>query len=420
MRACGAYPSPVDDQAGSRPRWLTPSVAGIGGASLLSDLGHEIPTSRLQSFLTSTLGAPAAALGLIEGIADGVAGAAKLVGGGLADDPHRRRTVAVGGYLTTAVLSSLIGVAQTAWQVAVLRTGAWAARGLRNPARNALLADAVTPHVYGRAYGFERAMDNLGAIGGPLLALLFVSLTSVRTAIFISIVPGLLAAVAMAYAVRRIRERPHEHVAFRILIRPVFRGELGRVLIGAGAFEFGNVAATLLILRATELLEAERGLDAATRVALLLYVAYNVAATLASVPAGRIADRLGAVRALALGVVLFLGAYAAFAATGPSVPLLGVGFILAGLGIGFAETTEHAAVAHRAPEELRGSAFGALAALQSTGNLAASAGAGILWSLVGPDAAFATAAAWMGVSLVALAGPARGDRASYALVTRDT
>jgi MFS family permease len=148
-------------------RWLGPGVAGIGTASFLADVGHEIPTALLPNLLTTTLGAPAAALGLIEGLSDGLAGAARLAGGVIADDSQRRRTVAVGGYTTTAVLSSLIGAATAVWQVAVLRAGAWAARGLRVPARNALLADIVPAAVYGRAYGFERAMDNLGAIVGP-------------------------------------------------------------------------------------------------------------------------------------------------------------------------------------------------------------------------------------------------------------
>jgi MFS family permease len=156
-----------DPKTTPRERWLSPGVAGIGTASLLSDAGHEIPTALLPSLLSATLGAPAAALGLIEGIADGLAGIARLAGGAIADDPQRRRAQAVAGYTTTAVLSSLIGAATTVWQVGVLRAGAWAARGLRVPARNALLADIVPAAVYGRAYGFERAMDNLGAIVGP-------------------------------------------------------------------------------------------------------------------------------------------------------------------------------------------------------------------------------------------------------------
>ena len=101
-----------------RRTWLTSGVGGIGAASLLSDAGHEIPTSLLPSFLSYNLGAPAAALGLIEGLADGLAGAAKLAGGAIADDPHRRRAAAVGGYTTTAVTSALIGVATAVWQVA--------------------------------------------------------------------------------------------------------------------------------------------------------------------------------------------------------------------------------------------------------------------------------------------------------------
>ena len=118
-------------------------MGGIGLASFLSDVGHEVPTALLPSFLTSTLKAPASALGLIEGISDAVAGIARFGGGALADDPSRRRRVAVGGYASTAVLSSAIGVAVAPWQAGVFRAAAWTARGLRGPARNALLADVV-------------------------------------------------------------------------------------------------------------------------------------------------------------------------------------------------------------------------------------------------------------------------------------
>ena len=333
---------------------------------------------------------------MIEGVADGLAGAARLAGGALADDPGRRRATAVGGYTVTAVLSGLIGVATSAWQVGVLRAGAWTARGLRVPSRNALLADAVPREAYGRAYGFERAMDNLGAIGGPLLAIALVAAFSTRTAILVSIAPGLVAAVAIVYAIRRLpRLEAHERPPIRLRVRPVLQGRLGALMLGVGAFELGNIAATLLILRATELLEPERGLDSATTIALLLYAGYNLAATLASIPAGHLGDRRGTVRVLAGGVALFAAAYAVLAATGPSVGCLLAGFALAGVAIGCVETAEHAAVATLAPEGLRGSAFGLLAGVQSFGNLAASAVAGLLWTLVSPEAAFIYAAAWM-------------------------
>jgi MFS family permease len=390
-------------------RWLGPGVAGIGTASLLADVGHEIPTALLPSLLTATLGAPASALGLIEGIADGLAGAARLAGGALADDPRRRRTLAVGGYTTTAVLSSLIGAATTVWQVGVLRAGAWAARGLRVPARNALLADIVPATVYGRAYGFERAMDNLGAIAGPLLALVLVGLVGVRTAIALSIIPGLLAAAAIVYAIHHTpRAEKRERQPLRLRVRPVLVGRLGRLMIGVSAFEFGNVAATLLILRATELLAPGHSQDRATQLALGLYVAYNVAATLASVPAGQLSDRKGAVLVLALGVGLFGLAYAGFAAGATSVLALAPWFVAAGIAIGCVETAEHAAVAALASAELRGSAFGLLAAVQSFGNLAASAIAGLLWTLASPRVAFGYLVAWMLLALVGLLPAARG------------
>jgi len=392
----------VTDARASRPTargWWSSGVAGIGAASLLSDAGHEIPTSLLPGFLTSTLGAPAAALGLIEGIADGLAGASRLVGGAVADDPARRRIAALAGYGVTPVLSGLIGAATAAWQVGALRAGAWTARGFRVPSRNALLADLVPPEAYGRAYGFERAMDNLGAILGPVLALALVAAFDVRTAIYLSAIPGLLAVVAIGLAIRKIRRPTRiERRPLRLHVRPVLRGDLGRLMATAGAFEVGNVAATLLILRATELLGTTRPSDEAVRIALLLYVGYNVSATLASIPAGHVGDRAGARRAFGVGILMFLAGYLTFAATGPSVPVLAGAFLAAGIGIGFAETAEHAAVATAAPESIRGSAFGVLAAIQSFGNLAASAVAGLLWTAISPAWAFGWAAALMTIA----------------------
>jgi MFS family permease len=389
-------------------QWMTPGVAGIGAASLLADVGHEIPTALLPSLLTSTLGAPASALGVIEGVSDALAGAARFGGGALADEPDRRRSVAVGGYTTTAVLSAGIGAATGVWQVAVLRAGAWTARGLRVPARNALLADVVPASAYGRAYGFERAMDNLGAIVGPLLAIALVIAVGTRWAIGLSVIPGLLAAVAIVYAIRHTTtSRRGERRPLRITIRPVLVGPLRPLFAGIGAFEIGNCAATLLILRATELLQPGRSEDSATTVALGLYIAYNTAATLTSVPAGDHTDRQGATRVLVIGAATFALAYLLFTRDTTSWLALLPAFVLAGVGIGCVETAEHAAIATHAPEALRGSAFGLLAGVQSLGNLAASGVAGIVWTALSPSWAFAYLAAWMAVALAALATSAR-------------
>jgi MFS family permease len=395
----------VSESETTANEWLTPGVKGIGTASFLADVGHEVPTALLPTLLTSTIGAPASALGLIEGVSDALAGVARLGGGALADDPERRRAVAVGGYTTTAVLASATAGATAAWQVGVLRAGAWTARGLRVPARNALLADVVPPAAYGRAYGFERAMDNLGAIFGPLLAIGLVAAIGTRAAIAVSIVPGLLAAIAIVYAIRHIETaRATESRPIHLRVRPVLRGDLGRLFAGVSAFELGICAATLLILRASDLLEPRLGDDRATTIALALYVAYNTAATMTSIAAGHASDRRTPRLVLALGAAAFAIAYLGFARDTSSWLALAPLFVLAGIGIGCAETAEHAAVATAASADLRGSAFGLLAATQSIGNFAASAVAGLLWTALSPSWAFAYLAAAMvlAVPLIAL------------------
>ncbi len=393
-------------------RWFTRSVAAIGGASFFADLGYEMPTSLLPSFLTSTLGAPAAALGLIEGIADGLGGVSRLAGGAIADDPSRRRKTAVGGYTVTAILTAAIGLAVAVWQVAALRISAWVARGLRAPSRSALLAEAVSEGTYGRAFGYERAMDNLGAIGGPLLAIALVALTNVRTAILVSVVPGLLAALAIVIGIRAIpKPKRGERKPLRLQVRPVLRGRLGRLFLAISAFEVGNAAATLLILRATNLLQSGHSHTAAVNLALGLYAGYNLAAVVASVIGGRLGDRRGMVLVFGLGAAAFGAAFVGLAATGSSIFLLALFFALAGIGIGFAETAEGAAVAGLAPSEVVGSAFGLLAGVQSFGNFAASAIAGAIWTLVSPRAAFAYLAFWMLLSLASLVFVRGVDRA---------
>jgi MFS family permease len=393
-------------------RWFTRSVAAIGGASFFADLGYEMPTSLLPSFLTSTLGAPAAALGLIEGVADGLGGVSRLAGGAIADDPSRRRKTAVGGYTVTAILTAAIGAATAVWQVAALRISAWVARGLRAPSRSALLAEAVSEGTYGRAFGYERAMDNLGAIGGPLLAIALVALTSVRTAILVSVVPGLLAALAIVIGIRAIpKPKRGERKPLRLQVRPVLHGRLGRLFLAISAFEVGNAAATLLILRATDLLKPGHSHSMAVNLALGLYAGYNLAAVVASVVGGRLGDRRGMVLVFGLGAAAFGAAFLGLALTGASIVLLALFFALAGIGIGFAETAEGAAVAGLAPSEVVGSAFGLLSGVQSFGNFAASAVAGGIWTLISPRAAFAYLAFWMLLSLGSLAFVRAGDRA---------
>ena len=267
--------------------------------------------------------------------------------------------------------------------------------------------------VYGRAYGFERAMDNLGAIGGPLLALALVAAVGVRTAILLSIIPGLL-----AVAGDRLRDPPRaaadgaRATADPPARPPGLRGRLGRLLIGGRRVRVRQRRRdTADPARDRAPRRPGRGSDDATQIALALYVVYNLAATLASIPAGHLGRPARAWSACwPAGWRAFALAYAGFAATGREHRASWRGFALAGVGIGCVETAEHAAVATLAADEIRGSAFGLLAAVQSFGNLAASAVAGLLYTVASPAAAFGYAAVLMGASLVALLVTMRARR----------
>ncbi|HEV8560437.1 MAG TPA: MFS transporter [Actinophytocola sp.] len=386
-------------------RWLTRGVAGVGASSFFSDAGHEITTAVLPSFLSATLHAGAGALGLIEGASDALIGLAKVAGGPLADDPRWRSRLARGGYLGTAVLGGAIGLATAVWQVAILRAGSWVARGLRSPARDALLATLAPRSAYGRAYGLERAGDNAGALVGPLLAALLVSVIGVRPTLLIAAIPGVFAAIAITVAAReasRVVAAPAGRRRLAVNLSALRGYGLVRALLPVALFECGNIATTLLILRATDLLHhGGRGVAAATSLAILIYAAHNAFATVAALVGGTVIDRVGARMVFAAGAAVYIVAYAGFAIGTHNWAWLLVAFCLAGIGIGFAETAESTLVAHALPDRLRGSGFGLLGVVQAGGDLLSSAVVGLLWATLSPTVGFAYAAVWMSASLVA-------------------
>jgi MFS family permease len=368
------------------PRWFTRGVGAIGAASFFSDAGHEIATSVLPTFLRSTMGAGPAALGAIEGVSDALAS---------------------GGYLLTALATSAIGLTTAVWQVAGLRALAWMSRGIRSPARDTLLISLVPRQAYGRASGVERAGDNAGAIVGPLLAAALVGVVGVRQTMLLAFIPGLFAAAAITIAAREARRTLAPVRGRRTLtlnLRELRQAGLARALAPVALFEVGNVATTLLILRATNLLTAGgRNLAAATSLAILLYAAHNAAATLGALAGGQLADRWNPRSVFATGCAAYLAAYAVFGWNQHAWPVLLGGFLLAGAGIGFAETAESTVVALMLPDRLRGNGFGILGLVQSAGGLGASLAVGLLWSLVSPAIAFGYAAAWMLAALLAAA-----------------
>jgi len=293
----------------------------------------------------------------------------------------------------------LVGLTTAVWQVAVLRALAWASRGIRSPARDMLLTSLSRKDSYGRAFGVERAGDNAGAIIGPLAASGLGALIGVRHAILLSIIPGVLAAVAIIVAAREAKRALGAPVGRRTLslnLRELRSVGYARTLTPVALFELGNVATTLLILRATDLLHTDnRDLTAATSLAILLYVAHNAAATVCSLVAGQISDRIGPRVVFAASGAVYVAGYVVFAIGPHAWPLLLLGFILAGVGIGAAETAESTAVAQSLPEPLRGNGLGVLGLVQAFGDMDSTVVAGVLWSLISPIVAFGYAAVWM-------------------------
>lgn len=288
--------APLDGAPGGT-RWLTPGVASVGAASFFSDVGHEMASSVLPTFLGSALGAGPGALGAIEGVSDALIGLSKLAGGPLSNDPRRRASLARGGYLLTAVATAAIGLTTAVWQVAGLRALAWMSRGIRSPARDTLLVSLVPREAYGRASGVERAGDNAGAVVGPLLAAALVGVLGVRHVILLAFVPSVFAVLGISVAAREARRTlrvPERRRALTFNLRELRQAGLVRAFVPVALFELGNVATTLLLLRATDLLRVDgRSAAAATSLAIVLYAAHNGAATFAALGGGRLIDRVG-------------------------------------------------------------------------------------------------------------------------------
>ena len=189
-------------------------MLGIGLASLFSDWAHETATTLLPAFLAS-LNVAAAWLGLIEGVSDGLSSVAKMASGFATDRLARRKPVAVLGYLVTALGTASFCLATSAWHVLLARAGAWLGRGVRTPVRKAILAGSVTRETYGRAFGFERMMDTVGAIAGPATALALLPLAhqNYRAIFALTLIPGLMAALLIAFAVKEKERAPVPHIS---------------------------------------------------------------------------------------------------------------------------------------------------------------------------------------------------------------
>jgi MFS family permease len=229
-----------------------------------------------------------------------------------------------------------------------------------------------------------------------------VSWIGIRPALYLAAVPGVFAALAITIAAREARGRTDVvKRRVRLHLGDLKNAGIVRPLLPIAAFELGNMATTLLILRATTLLhDGGRTTAAATSLAILIYAGHNLFGAGVAYAGGHWIDRAGPRSAFAAGATLYVAAYALFATPTHAWPILLGAFLLAGAGIGLAETAESALFARLLPEHLRGSGFGVLGGVQAFGDFASSAVVGVLWTTVGPSVAFVYAAAWVGGAAV--------------------
>lgn len=385
----GEHPQPNTENRS----WLNRTVLGVGLTSLFSDWSHETATAVLPAFLAA-IGAGPAWLGAIEGIADGLSSFAKLAAGHYTDRLKRRKPLAVFGYAFTALATASFAFATHAYHVLFGRALAWLGRGVRSPAKKALLAADTPTGAYGRAFGLERLMDTVGAIAGPLTALWLLEATnhSYRKVFLWTLVPGLVAVAAFWLLVRERPIETREKRSFLIGLRTL-PASFRRLLVGVGVFGAGDFSHTLLILYASRMLAPAHGLARAASIAVGLYTLHNVFYAGSAYFSGWLSDHVRHRKfVLAAGYAL-AGVTAILLCTATqSMALLVIIFVLAGLYIGTEEALEDSLTAEIVPREQHGMAFGTLAAVNAVGDFVSSLLVGALWSAFSVQTAFAASA----------------------------
>lgn len=388
----------ANQSGGGKAQWLNRNVIGMGLTSLLSDVSHEAATAVLPLFMTA-INAPAAALGAIEGLADAVSSFAKLGAGWLGDRLERRKPMIVGGYTLTALGVGTMALAAGWGLVAISRVAAWFGRGARGPLRDSIMAESVPPAAYGRAFGFERAGDSLGAVVGPAIALALLSIigrgsptvSTYRWIFLIAMLPGLLSAVSFGLLVKEKTRKNDATLRFWSTVKslpPSFK----LFLIGVGLFGAGDFAHTLLTLRALELLTPTHGARVAGQIAISLYILHNVLYTGMSYPVGALGDRMNKRKLLAVGYLIAAAMCGGFIFAVPSVWYLALLFLLGGVYLAVEDTLERAIAADLLPAGVRATGFGVLATVNGVGDFLSSLIVGLLWTRVAPAAGFSYAA----------------------------
>ena len=391
----------MPDQPRSLFRWrqIPGSVWALGLVSLFMDLSSEMIHALLPLYLVSVLGASTLTVGFIEGIAEATASITKIFSGALSDYLGKRKLLAALGYGLAAITKPVFPLASSiAWLTAarfVDRIG----KGIRGAPRDALVADLTPADLRGTAFGLRQSLDTVGAVLGPLAAIVFMAMLTdnFRAVFWIAVVPAFVALAIIVFGVRE----PERPLTARPIRSPFSRAELARLditywmVVGVSAiFTLARFSEAFLLLRAQSV-----GLHL-TFVPVVMVV-MNVVYSLSAWPAGALSDNNGRYGILVIGFGLLILADFVLA-LGNSVSMVMIGVALWGLHMGLTQGLLSALVADTAPPDLRGTAFGMFNLVSGIALLAASIIAGALWDLIGPAGTFFAGALITAVALAAL------------------
>lgn len=364
------------------------NVITMGWVSLLNDISSEMIYPIVPIFLTTVLNAPASAIGLIEGIAESTASLLKLVSGWLSDRLKKRKIFVTIGYALSAASKFLIGMAHIWPFVLFARFLDRFGKGTRTAARDALILENVAPEQRGRAFGLHRSMDSMGAVIGPLLALLMIFLyqNNFRLIFFLSGIPSVIGVIILIIFIKEKAKDKLPATAAKPItanfkfkwkeLDPAFKS----FLIISVIFAIGNSSDAFIILKAKDL-----GL--ATTLTVAAYVLYNLTYSLFSYPAGAVADKIGSKKVLTVGLWIFALVYLALGLVKADW-WMWVIFPIYGIYIALTDGVSKAYIAAMVPAERSGTAFGAYMMLTGVCAFASSFIAGLLWKYVNSSAPF--------------------------------
>lgn len=385
---------------------LDERVVIFGFVSFLTDVSSEMIYPLLPRFLTTVLGAGPAFLGVIEGAAESTAAFLKLLSGWWADRVRDRSRFVLIGYALSSCARPLVAVAHHASTVLFVRVTDRIGKGVRSAPRDAMIADSVPPSLRGKAFGFQRSMDNAGAVVGPLLAavLLATWVSNLRTLFWLAAIPGVCAVLLVAWRVRDVEHRRPLPVEDGRSLRVLPHGVLRRYLLILLLFTLGNSSDAFLLLRASQL-------GVAVALLPLLWAVFHVVKTLTAMPFGALSDRIDRRHVIIAGWLLYAVAYLGFGMATTPGQVWGL-FALYGVFYGLTEGVERALLTDLAAPRERGAAFGWYHFTIGIGALPASILFGLIWQHASPQAAFLFGASLAGLASLLLGMLVRTQRAT--------